>query len=120
MSHIAAVTPFQNQNGQMIGAVVEQTGYIELAGRVGNLTVPHIIAVEPDIKAGSNALKVQKRTGRNFILMIDKITDVRTTGIVFRNIRRVCRERITDICILVMVVAVILPDARHRGRIVIG
>ena len=118
--HIAAVTPFQNQNGQMIGAVVEQTGYIELAARVGNLTVPHIIAVEPDIKAGSNALKVQKRTGRNFILMIDKITDVRTTGIVFRNIRRVCRERITDICILVMVVAVILPDARHRGRIVIG
>lgn len=66
--HVTAIAPFQHEDRQMVGAVLQKLRYIELACGMGDLTVPDKLTVEPDIEAGGNALEVQKCTRGSGIL----------------------------------------------------
>ena len=75
-----------------------------------HLTVPHILAVEPNIEAGIHALKVQICLRCIFIGDIHKIAQISAAGVIHRHIRGIYRERIADVGILVLIITVVLPN----------
>lgn len=98
--HVTAIAPFQHEDRQMVGAVLQKLRYIELACGMGNLTVPDKLTVEPDIEAGGNALEVQKCTRGSGILLVGEVVEVSAAGVLFRNIRWISGERIADVGVL--------------------
>ena len=117
--HVTAVAPFQHQYGQVVAAVLQQCGHVKFTGGVCNLAITHKLAVQPDIKTGSNTLKVQVGARGNFVLLVVKIIKISTAGVFFGHIRRVRGEGIADVGVLVVVVSVVLPYAGHRNGIII-
>lgn len=101
----------------MVGAVLQKLRYIELACGMGDLTVPDKLTVKPDIEAGGNALEVQKCTRGGGIFLV---VEVSAAGVLFGNIRRISGERIADVGVLVVVVAVVLPHAGDRDAVKSG
>ena len=91
--------------------------YIELTGGMGHLTVPDKLTVEPDVEAGSNALKIQKCARGSGILLVGEVVEVSAAGILFGNIRRISGKWITDVGVLVVVVTVVLPHAWNRDAV---
>ena len=87
---------------------------------MGDLTVPDKLTVEPDIEAGGNTLKIQKCARGSGILLVGEVVEVSAAGVLFGNIRRISGERIADVGVLVVVVAVVLPYAGHRDGIESG
>ena len=61
--HVTAIAPFQHEDRQMVGAVMQKLRYIELTGGMGDLTVPDKLTVEPDVEAGGNASKFRNARG---------------------------------------------------------
>ena len=118
--HVTAIAPFQHEDRQMVGAVLQKLRYIELACGMGNLTVPDKLTVEPDIEAGGNALEVQKCTRGGGIFLVSEVVEVSAAGVLFRNIRWISGERIADVGVLVVVVAVVLPHAGDRDAVKSG
>ena len=114
---IASVTPLQHQHRQPVCARLQCMGDIKLTGGMGNLTVSNIRSVDPNIEAGINTFKVQIDFGSVLIRCVLKIPQVCTAWIFVRNIRRVCREWIVDVGILMLIVSVILPDTGYRNGI---
>ena len=112
---IASVTPLQHKNGQPVCSSLQCMGNIKLRGRMRNLTIADIPSVDPNVEAGIDTLKIQIDFGRVLIRNILKIPQVCAAGIFVRNIRRVCRERIVDVGVLMLIVPVILPDTGHRN-----
>ena len=98
--HVTAIAPFQHEDRQMVGAVLQKLRYIELACGMGDLTVPAKLTVEPDIEAGGNALEVQKCTRGSGILLVGEVVEVSAAGVLFRNIRWISGERIADVGVL--------------------
>ena len=84
----------------MVGAVLQKLRYIELACRMGDLTVSYKLTVEPDIEAGGNALEVQKCARGSGILLVGEVVEVSAAGVLFRNIRWISGERIADVGVL--------------------
>ena len=80
---------------------------------MGNLAVADVCAVQPDVITGVHALKIQERFRRIRVCLIVKLRHIGPAGIVKGDIGRVHREGITKICVLVMVIAEILPAARN-------
>ena len=118
--HVTAIAPFQHEDRQMVGAVLQKLRYIELACGMGDLTVPDKLTVEPDVEAGGNALKIQKCARGSGILLVGEVVEVSAAGILFGNIRRISGERIADVGVLVVVVAVVLPHAGDRDAVKSG
>ena len=118
--HVTAIAPFQHEDRQMVGAVLQKLRYIELACGMGNLTVPDKLTVEPDVEAGGNALEVQKCTRGSGILLVGEVVEVSAAGVLFRNIRWISGKWITDVGVLVMVVTVVLPHAGDRDAVKSG
>ena len=118
--HVTAIAPFQHEDRQMVGAVLQKLRYIELACGMGDLTVPDKLTVEPDIEAGGNALEVQKCTRGGGIFLVSEVVEVSAAGVLFRNIRWISGERIADVGVLVVVVAVVLPHAGDRDAVKSG
>ena len=118
--HVTAIAPFQYKNCQMVGAVLQKLRYIELACGMGDLTVPDKLTVEPDVEAGGNALKIQKCARGSGILLVGEVVEVSAAGVLFGNIRWISGERITDVGVLVVVVAVVLPHAGDRDAVKSG
>ena len=87
---------------------------------MGDLAVPDKLTVEPDIEAGGNTLKIQKCARGSGIFLVGEVAEVSAAGIFFGNIRRISGERIADVGVLVVVVAVVLPHTGHRDGIKIG
>ena len=87
---------------------------------MGDLTVPDKLTVEPDVEAGGNALEVQKCTRGGGIFLVSEVVEVSAAGVLFRNIRWISGERITDVGVLVVVVAVVLPHAGDRDAVKSG
>ena len=87
---------------------------------MGDLTVPDKLTVEPDIEAGGNTLKIQKCARGSGIFLVGEVVEVSAAGVLFGNIRRISGERIADVGVLVVVVAVVLPYAGHRDGIESG
>lgn len=104
----------------MVGAVLQKLRYIKLACGMGDLTVPDKLTVEPDIEAGGNTLKIQKCARGSGIFLVGKVIEVSAAGVFFRNIRWISGERIADVGVLVVVVAVVLPYAGHRDAVKSG
>lgn len=104
----------------MVGAVLQKLRYIELTGGMGHLTVPDKLTVEPDVEAGSNALKIQKCARGSGILLVGEVVEVSAAGILFGNIRRISGKWITDVGVLVVVVTVVLPHAWDRDAVKSG
>ena len=98
--HVTAIAPFQHEDRQMVGAVLQKLRYIELACGMGDLTVPDKLTVEPDIEAGGNALEVQKCTRGSGILLVGEVVEVSAAGVLFGNIRRISGKWITDVGVL--------------------
>lgn len=98
--HVTAIAPFQHEDRQMVGAVLQKLRYIELACGMGHLTVPDKLTVEPDIEAGGNALEVQKCTRGSGILLVGEVVEVSAAGVLFGNIRRISGKWITDVGVL--------------------
>ncbi len=86
---------------------------------MGHLAVAYISSVEPYIEAGINAFKVQICSGSFRILLIIKILNVSSAGIIDGNIGRVQGKWVPHIGVLVAVITKILPDPRHRNPVVI-
>ena len=118
--HVAAIAPFQHEHRQMVGAILQKLRYFEFAGGMSHLTVPDKLAVEPDVEAGSNALKIQKCARGNGIFLVSEVVEVSAAGVLFGNIRRISGERIADVGVLVVVVAVVLPHAGDRDVVKSG
>lgn len=98
--HVAAIAPFQHEDRQMVGAVLQKLRYIELACGMGDLTVPDKLTVEPDVEAGGNTLKIQKCARGSGILLVGEVVEVSAAGILFGNIRWISGERIADVGVL--------------------
>ena len=113
---IAAVAPLQHQHGQRVHAVLQHVGHIELAGRMRHLRIPDELAVHPHIERRIHALEIQVRAGRVRIGRMHEIAQVHAARVVLRHERRVERERIVEIRVLVAVETMVLPHARHRRR----
>ena len=114
---ITAVVPLENQHSQLIVAFLDIGSDVKLAGRVGNLAVSDVLTIHPDIEAGVNAFKIQVSLRRFRIHSVFEIADIRTAGIIIRHIGRICRERILDVRVLMLIVTMVLPDAGHRDRV---
>ena len=116
---VAAVAPLEHQHRQLVGAVLEVLGDVELAGAVGHLTVTHVPAVQPDVEAGVNTFEVQEGFGSAGVNPVIEFPDVGAAGILLRNVGRIERKRVLDVGVLVLIVAVHLPDAGNRDLVVV-
>ena len=112
---IASVTPLQDKHCQLIGAFLQFFRHIKFTGGVTNVTT-----IEPDIEAGINTLKVQVNHRSRFIKVELKLADISATRILMRNIRRIKRERVLNIGVLVVIVSVHLPYAGNGHGIKIA
>ena len=111
---VGAHAPLQHQHSDGVFAFLDKSGHIEFRSGVGNLTEADELAVHPHIVAGINALKAQRGT---ISLMPVKGTGIQATGVIHRHIGRIKRNRITDIGILMPVIALRLPNRRNRDHI---
>ena len=76
---------------------------------MGDLAVAYVFPVEPYVKAGIHAFKIQKGAGCFRILMPEKSVQIGTAGIVLGNIGRIKRKRISNVGILGTVIPPQLP-----------
>ena len=110
---IAAVTPFQHKDRQLVHAGFGFTGDVEFAGAVGNLAVAHKFPVNPHVKAGIHTFKIKELFLLRLTAADVKIFDISATGIIVGNIGRIKREGIPDVGILLLIEAQHLPAGRH-------
>ena len=112
---IAAVTPFEHQNGDRVFTVDSVIGQVKFGNRMGNLTVADEFAVDIQIEAGIHALEAKHGAYTRLRMQFDSAL-IQCARIVDRNERRIIRERIAHIGVLMRVVAVRLPYARNGNR----
>ena len=117
---VAAVTPLQDHNSQGVLTFFDAFSDVELGGGVGNLAVAQVLAIQPYIEAGVHTFEVQVCLRCICILGINEIAQVCAAGILVGYIGRVCREGITDVGVLVLIIAMVLPDAGHGDGIPAG
>ena len=106
---VAAVAPFQDEDGDGVFAGAEKFRHLKLAGRVGDLAVSHQFAVYPEVEAGVDPLEIHVVAEIPFLADAE-VADIGPAGIFERDIGRVVGEGVADVGVLVAVVAVILPD----------
>ena len=116
---VAAVAPLEHQHRQLVGAVLEVLGDVELAGAVGHLTVTHVPAIQPDVEAGVNTFEVQEGFGSAGVYLVVKLPDVGAAGILLGHIGWVKGEGIFNIGVLMLIIAMHLPNAGNRDLIVV-
>ena len=87
---------------------------------MGHLAVADVLTVQPYIVTGIHALKIQVSFGCRCILHISKGPYISAAGILHRDVRGINGERVTDVGILMVVIAMILPGSRHRDGIIVG
>ena len=114
---VAAVAPLEYKDGQAVGARLDDLGDVELGGGVRDLAVADVLAVEPHVEAGVDAFEGEMRARGVFTGRVLELVDVRAARIVLRDERRIEREGVADVRVLVVVVALVLPRARHRHTI---
>ncbi len=107
---VASVAPFENQYSNFVFSGLHKRRYIKFRCHVGNLTVSHEFTINPEIKTGINAFKIQV-LGKVFLIFIkSKGAEIQSTGVVMGNVRRIIREGIAGIGILMAVIPLGLPD----------
>ena len=106
---VAPVAPLENKDRKEVLAFLHDLRHVELRRVVGDLAVPDISPVQPDIEAGIHPLKIQEHARDLGIPVPLKTMEIGPAGIVLGNIRRIKRKRIADICVLLAVIAAHLP-----------
>ena len=101
---VRAVAPFQHQYGKTVRAGVNEVGDIELSGGVGDLAVANVRAIEPHIEAGIHTLEREIRAGCLGVRCIVKIPNVGAARVVLGNMRRIERDRVAHVSVLVVVI----------------
>ena len=117
---VAAITPLQDHDGQSVLTFPDGFGDIKLGCGMRYFAVAQEGAIQPDIQTGVNALKVQICLGRICVGFIDEIIEISAAGVLIGNVGRVCRERIPDVGVLMLVITVVLPDTGNRDGIPSG
>ena len=79
-----------------------------------HLAVTDVLSVQPHVETGIHAFKFQKGPGQILLFFKQKPMYIGTARVFLRNIRRVRRKGVADICVLVPAVSIILPDAGNR------
>ena len=111
---IGPVAPFEDQDGQQVFSFLKKAGHIKFRSVVRDLAVAHIAAVEPHIEAGIHAFEIQESAGRVGIPVPGEAVQIGAAGIILRDVGRVKRKRIADVCVLRAVIAPHLPAKGHR------
>ena len=117
---VAAVAPLQDHNCQSVLAFLDVLCDVELRGGVGNFAVAQVLAVQPHVEAGVDTFEVQVSLGCVRVHRILEVSQVCAAGVFVGHIGRICREGVADVGVLVLVVAVVLPDAGNRDGIPVG
>ena len=86
---------------------------------MGYFVVAQVLAVEPCVQAGVYALKVQVSPGCIFFYLVLELGHVTAAGVFVGHIRGICREGVTDVGVVVLVVTVVLPDTGYRDGVVV-
>ena len=110
---VGAVAPFEGQHREEIFALAQEIRHVKLGGVVGHLAVTDVSSVQPDKKAGVDALENEMRARRLRVGMPGEGVPIGPAGILLRHIGRVKREGIADVRVLVGVVAAHLPGEGH-------
>ncbi len=114
---VGAVAPFEHGDGQAVFPLRQPVGQVELVGRMADLAVAGEPAVDPEVKAAVHPFEVQVVPHARLFVQADQAA-VDPSGVFLGHIGRVKGEGIIDVGVLVAVVAVVLPDARHRDHVV--
>ena len=109
---IRSVAPFEDEDGYPVFAGPGLIGDAELAGAVADLTVAREFAVDPEIEAGIDALKIQIPFVPAFRLREAEHGLISAAGIFTGDIRRLKRNRIADVDVLMAVISEALPTGR--------
>ena len=106
-------TPFENENVKRVLTVLHKLGNVKLTGCVRDLRVTLELSVYVEIKCGVNTFKVDIVLFAGGLFQVEGAA-VMPAGILIRKVRKHNRERISDIEILNMVIAVHL-NTRGNG-----
>lgn len=117
---IAAVTPFEHEHHERVFAGRDVLGHVEFARGMRDLRIADELAVEPHIETAVHALEVEVGARGGFARCVVECAAVDGAGVVRGHVRRVERERVARVRVLVVVVAVHLPHARHGQCGVVG
>ena len=110
---VGAVAPLEHQDGQAVGARLNDLGDVELAGGVGDLAVADVLAVEPHVEAGVHTLQDQVGLRRVRVRRVLDVAQIDPAGIVLGNEGRIEGDGVADVGVLVPVVPLVLPGAGH-------
>ena len=88
-------------------------GHVKFTGCMSHLAVAYIDTIDPYIEAGIYTLKIQVCFWCFGIFLIFKLVYVRSARILLWYIWRIERNWVTDIGILMAVIAIVLPDSRN-------
>ncbi len=111
---IGADAPLEDEDGEPIRAAHEVVRHVELARRVRDLAVADVAAVQPHVVARIDALEAQEHPRRVRVGCKVEVEDVRPTRVLAGDVRRVERDRVADVRVLMRVVPEVLPGAGHR------
>ena len=87
---------------------------------MGHLIVAQVLTVEPCVQAGVHTLKVQICSGGVLVCGVLELGYIAAAGIFIGYIGRVSGERIADVCVVVLVITVVLPDTGNRNSIIVS
>ena len=104
---ISAVAPFQHRCGYFVFALTEQWSNIKFRGAVGHLGIACKFAVYVQIYAAVYALENKYPVVSVGGIVIAPLIDAH--GDIIGHIRRVIGDRVADVCVLGLVIAVKLP-----------
>ena len=110
---VAAVAPFQHEQGEAVAPLDDEAGYIDLARRVRDLRIAGEAAVHPEVEAGVDALEVYVGTP---LRRERNVAQIKPRGVLARNEGRVVGEGVAHVYVGGLAVTVKLPDGGHGQR----
>ena len=114
---IATVAPLQDQHGQGVFTLFHLVRDVKFGGGVRHLVIAQVLAVQPCVQAGVSTFEIQIGSGGVLVGSVVEFGDIASAGVFVGYIRGICRERITNVRVLVLIVTVVLPDAGHRNGV---
>ena len=113
---IRAIGVFEHDDSEPILPVLELVGDIELGGAVRDLAIADEGAVEIDEECRIHAFEVEIAAPAAPLLLLE-VEDVGSRRVVRRNIRRIVRNRIVDVRVLLLHIPERLEGGRHMDGI---
>ena len=115
--HVTSITPFENKYCNTVKSIFQIVRYIKFTSRMRYLTVSNILPIQPYIKTRVYSFEVEICSWCQLISRIFEIIYICSTRIIMWYIWRIKRKRITDIRVLMRIIACALPYTRHYDLI---